>query len=1737
MNKTQSYKIELSRQLAKFSSAKEWSDFIGLLSGLEKIINKYNSENSRMYLVCIPSVVKRLSQCMNSVLPNGVHARALEVFRTIFEICEKSIFNKIDEVEKIHSALVAAGRHVSEEKELAVVKESEVDRILNQHADVLFLLENFNLITCPLFDFGIHCRILVNRQYLMILENYIVPISQLIPQHLPKIITAILPSMESEQSDFYESAYRLMVVLFENYQKNLNEIADQTHLNGFYYALYTVFIEHEYLRSSAINFINKHNKPDFKICISSYEIMVKAVCLGLTDSAVYVVRNILETLHVDFPLKLHLEEKVVSEPKEISVNETVGSESIISHPKYVTVIKENPLLEKMRGDSSESCDLIRKRLIDLNIKTKISILNVLLKRESSLNKKVYKIFDIDRSYELIVETLKYFLSDSFDHFLIRRHEEAVETFYKCVHAIAFRENCIDLMLDKYLIRSIYLTKRAVEQKVTSGSIPLEEISGLAVFKESKITVNMNIKATFRVFYNCIIENDDLNCIVNLLSFVLNQYEIIDNYTVKIHLFIITREIIKKKLFIDVDVLDNYMKIFYNLVESEGILINLQKTPPDSEITAVRSVIEQFYTSQNKSKEIEEINLLEYLSLEVYNLENYERVEINRGFHNGTSIFYKGISNLREENGILELEENVGENYEEHNLVPIFIKSDILFIQNFYRRFQMQFYKADFYRELKNFLLMDYRHKYLINQIIIRNSKLEISTSFFDILWTDFITYNNPFYLIEYDCECFLISKIDSFFLNKDRDGEFSLGIKKVSYLLETAMQRNLLINALYNFFIRIKQETSVLNNSYLLEEMLSHYHILVQNINSPTEIFMLVISKVDEIIKKIVEIKDEDTLHSDMKIHLDLIDDLLQNNYTIRIIKENVVINYYETQIGLKIVFSRILSNILEEMMDYSNKIINSDNNVRGNELVNNNDVRELVSSDNTVRELVSGNNDVRELVSNKLVSNNELVSGKELVSNTDDSQLVSNELVSGNELVNNKLVSNNELVSGIDSMSEKELIINTTNLTIKPTNNNINNNIIAKTLIQKVLKIFHTLFSNGVELQPNLDLHLIVLAHINNPLIVTYCLGMLEIRFILSKLMHYYKIVLYQINMRGIFSSRKLDMFYSLMVDEGENLFISENGKFFDVSLFIKVWKESYKYIKTNQQISLNLYYNRIIECFIEKSIEYSTIEYRNTTLVFNSDFTKLNVIGTNTNDLLFCTNPFESNFISSFNLPYKSEYSPESDHLVIRQQKKPVNSGYSITVSYKNTHLIGEFASFSSDLIRDNLPLFITTLPKDISIIPFFYSLDYSSKGLLYKEMVGKYNSYVLMMLYDDFDVILNGKSGMTRSRGKILNELKIKYSGKLSEIDLLCLLRLGLFDMDKTIFTRVISTIENNTYNVQILRMLYCVILNNQKYFKDYRNILFSKLHRDPTMFNMIYSSIMIADSSLLLNKESLLENMVNSIYFYHKHSFSFYNKRKALSISFAENIAQHFLEDSFFTFAVEQKSNIFYFLSSYIDHSSLMATLFSGMGSSFFSANLIHKTHNLRRISFSICSSPTNFYDKFSDSLVNLIHTLLSSSIELKIELYKLIRVILFKMDHFKLRDIFPTLLEDMHSSISTTNFKLLFSVISCVDVSLFMDSKEFKFSSVIEAYNNIKQRMLETTITIEDKTVHALGVEHQSTKFKSFFNYKAKSINQINLYCTNALAYYSSNKNLVTERDYDDLQRKIIKQFEEKRKKQ
>lgn len=231
---------DLSAALAAFDRAQDWADLIHDLQRVNRVLNKHSSST---FLPEKTLLAKRLSQCLTSFLPSGVHLKALETYHLVFK--------------RIGSARLA--------------------RDLPLYAGGLF----------PLFS---HCATSLKAPLLSLYETYFLPLGVALCPVLDGFVLAILPGVEDESSEFYVRSRNL-----------LDRLADAVNDIGiFARSLWRALLLSPPMRLSAAHYLRLKLAADNDgmraEMVSDMPLVAYAITAALSDDDALTQRSVLDLL-------------------------------------------------------------------------------------------------------------------------------------------------------------------------------------------------------------------------------------------------------------------------------------------------------------------------------------------------------------------------------------------------------------------------------------------------------------------------------------------------------------------------------------------------------------------------------------------------------------------------------------------------------------------------------------------------------------------------------------------------------------------------------------------------------------------------------------------------------------------------------------------------------------------------------------------------------------------------------------------------------------------------------------------------------------------------------------------------------------------------------------------------------------------------------------------------------------------------------------------------------------------------------------------------------------------------------------------------------------------------------------------------------------------------------------------------------------------------------------------------
>ncbi|CAG8446762.1 2882_t:CDS:10 [Ambispora leptoticha] len=246
----------------------EWADFITFLGKLLKTFQANAKQFNEIPYKLL--VGKRLAQSLNRALPHGVHQKALEVYDCIFQSIGVSSLNII-----VYKGLL---------------------RYLQEVPDVL--AEDLSIYSQGLFPLLQYAKLSVKPQLLEIYEKHYFPLQKRLRPVMKAFITALLPGLDEENSEFFDKVLSLL--------DYLSGIVEQSY---FLQCMWLVLITSPSLRTSALNYLKRRmpkitSKEDMAFMLGDdASLMVRAFCATLGDKETLVQRNLLILLVANFPLK------------------------------------------------------------------------------------------------------------------------------------------------------------------------------------------------------------------------------------------------------------------------------------------------------------------------------------------------------------------------------------------------------------------------------------------------------------------------------------------------------------------------------------------------------------------------------------------------------------------------------------------------------------------------------------------------------------------------------------------------------------------------------------------------------------------------------------------------------------------------------------------------------------------------------------------------------------------------------------------------------------------------------------------------------------------------------------------------------------------------------------------------------------------------------------------------------------------------------------------------------------------------------------------------------------------------------------------------------------------------------------------------------------------------------------------------------------------------------------------
>ncbi|KAM0676308.1 hypothetical protein GVAV_000272 [Gurleya vavrai] len=295
----------IEKRLDAFKSAKEWSDFISLLSALDKPLK---SLPQSFNLQTFPKhyLYKRLNQCLNPTLPSGVHNKVIQTYTIILD--------KLDQNSK------------------------EIEEFIFQN-----LLLGF-------FSFFVYAKTQTKKNFLDFIHDKILNLNLDFNNYIRNIFIGVFPGIEEDA----ELAKKCIQIIYK--------VKSKTREENFWNHFFDVFFNISEQRNGMIEFILKNEnlieevkqKSELKekkiFFYIDENLIINALKAGLTEKSQIVVRGTLDMLNLIFTYKdfsethkIELMKSLIAltTKKEVGLNKRIYTFLDQSGNDYKKVAKRN----------------------------------------------------------------------------------------------------------------------------------------------------------------------------------------------------------------------------------------------------------------------------------------------------------------------------------------------------------------------------------------------------------------------------------------------------------------------------------------------------------------------------------------------------------------------------------------------------------------------------------------------------------------------------------------------------------------------------------------------------------------------------------------------------------------------------------------------------------------------------------------------------------------------------------------------------------------------------------------------------------------------------------------------------------------------------------------------------------------------------------------------------------------------------------------------------------------------------------------------------------------------------------------------------------------------------------------------------------------------------------------------------------------------------------------------------
>jgi len=1674
------YNTEVLRKLEGFKNAKEWSDFIGLLDSLCVIFKKHRKD----YIPCLPQLVKRLNQMLNPALPGGVHLKTFECYTTILDL-------------------------ISEDN----------------------LLRDFDVFTVGLFNFSLNYKVAVAVEYLDLLEIIVEQLQEKIKPFSQHVIVGFLPFLESESSDFFDRAYGLLVRFLGFVDEDM-----------FFRSIWKVFISLPEMRACTLNFFSRHKI----VVIPDYCLVNTALCIGMESSNPYIIRSLLDISHRDFPMITELKEDGIDDAKiekantndfskeadgpmesntlraenqkrvlrSPSLENLAVSNSIISPAELNKSVTENfdrsfldldekSLLDNVglyKSANSSSKDIssegalsiaqpksqqvikdlvlvnseirndleVRNQIVveaeDLNRKLIKNVLKIFLMKEVGINKRAYKWFNLG---EIVTDKDIDYIERGLREYLLGCDDDLI-TFYEILNSLSYRDNLCIFLIDRIVIDSFKVLKQM-------DSLYSKE-KMVALKKKAKIFISSSLDEIYRVLYTNLdqifskLENKNSNTkasrfelnnlsslslsttnqmlapanetneaedFVELIIFLIEDLGATDQNVIDIHLPLLCHSIIRNRFKISDLLFDYFIGLF--LEHSEPTL-DSAANKPGSGTSVSPSLIKSFYQKEN-TKELLEINLISAVAKELGRIDIYkESYEDNSYWSNSELILKDGVLEWAEVKDAFTFK---GRPNKEQ--IFNFSGQDIMLINKFIRKFGFKDFEADFLAQLGNFLCHNYKFIELVNSLrfYINSSLLNIN------LWNDFLISKNPKFLLFYGEDQLLP------FLH---DIIQTACLKDICIFLKEALAQGKFVEILFKV-----SATADTQSNYFID--------LLVNIKNPIPVLHFLLEKFYN--------EDEDDSCADLHSKFNIIYPILlfiegsfENDDFIKILELNPIIEISK--------FGKI--NIMEALISMlSSIIVEKQKSFSGEESY-------LKDSDDANSSFL--------IEYAPLMDKNENLKIEEIkIENIKIESSTSNANLESGQRENDAAdVKDEESIASVESEVLKGMVIPYSDESLGFENSQ---KLASKnsyyTLLVKIHKMsFNILFlfhknSLSVNLPSLTAVKSVIKKYRDNHYILKRSLFLVasEPEFILENYMHFYKLILADIN-----TMPTKNQFFAHV--------IKPNTK-----STVEIILEAFEYYGDFSGFRIEDFFDKAVFLMIQHCKKICSI-YKH----YKGFYHKIS------NQALFDFSNNNSKYL--LNESSSTEKYKNVDHLFkTKISKEDLESLVGRDVDSESIVLLysGDLApviALGTKLYRMNPSILVSSIPDSMESLFVFGALPFKC-DILCKLLCNARNPRYSLKFLKIFvqSLPISKRKDIIRAEAIYLKN------------------NFGFIDMDIASISFVLELFKHQNHS-DLSRLIFLNILRT--FEKKIASLQFNETNLDDELKILKkISKLEISDTAILIALKNCLFELLDSRKYQDDVLVLIYNYFVANPNCkiFIDAFVQYFGKN-FFGFGLDLKKKIFETISSSnnFDCFVLMENIMSGMDSSFFmsaQSEEIQKINSLKKMAFLIFSQPINKFSTKSDVFVTMINNNINLGVEIKIEVFKLCSTLILRIDHSHIQTLFPIMLGEFLTNIQSKNLRLATEMLRLIDLSTWLNSPIFNFKVLfLENHNFHKQ--IESLFSSSD--VFEFQIDYKSKKMPNLLSEILQvSVRwaELHAYFSVADEYYNYMLDHLSLKDYDKVE--------------